>query len=224
MYVGEIMHTDLVTATPDTSLARATEILADKLIDHLLIIEKDGTLAGILSDRDLKLNCASPATTLSAHELNYLLEKVTIGSIMVKEIVTIPPDTTVERAADIMLESRISALPVMEGEKLVGIITTTDVTRVLLDAIGTSTDSTRFTILVKDRVGVMAEAARVLKESRVNIKSLVSWPVKRYADIFRLVMRVEAKDGEKAISALRGNGFKVLTEYVEDIDPYLPED
>ena len=108
MYVGRIMHKDLVTVPPDTSIVRANNIIAEKLIEHLLVVDGGGKLVGIVSDRDLKQTWASPATTLSAHELNYLLRQLTVDMIMVKKIITIPPSTTVERAARIMQRDKIS--------------------------------------------------------------------------------------------------------------------
>lgn len=85
MYVGRVMHTDLVTVSPDTPLSNAKDIIAEKRIDHLLVVDKNGKLIGIVSDRDLKQSWASPATALSVHELNYLLSKLTVDMIMVKK-------------------------------------------------------------------------------------------------------------------------------------------
>lgn len=222
MHVGLIMRKDLVTVPPDTSLVQARDLISEKLIDHLLVVDKNEKLVGIVSDRDLKQAWASPATTLSAHELNYLLKQLNVDTIMVKKIMTVTPGTTIERAGRIMQENRISALPVMENEKLVGIITTTDVMGVLLDAIGIDGESARFVVLVEDRVGMIAEVSRILKEEQINIRSLVSWPEKAHPGIYQVVLRVGAANGEKAISALTRAGFKVLTEYVEDLSPYLP--
>ncbi len=222
MYVGRIMHTYIVTVPPETPLIKAKDIIAEKRINHLLVVDKNGELIGLVSDRDVKQSWASPATTLSVHELNYLLSQMTVETIMVKKIISISPGTTIERAARIMQENRISALPVMEGGKLVGIITTTDVMEVLLRAIGFGEGSTRFIVLVEDRIGVLSEVAQLLKEHQVNIRSLVTWPEKKYPGIYQLVMRVAAEDGEKAISVLGDGGFKVLTEYVQDLTPYLP--
>jgi acetoin utilization protein AcuB len=222
MHVGLIMRKDLVTVPPDTSLVQARDLISEKLIDHLLVVDKDEKLVGIVSDRDLKQAWASPATTLSAHELNYLLKQLNVDTIMVKKIMTVTPGTTIERAGRIMQENRISALPVMENEKLVGIITTTDVMGVLLDAIGIDGESARFVVLVEDRVGMIAEVSKILKEEGINIRSLVSWPEKAHPGIYQVVLRVGAANGEKAISALTRAGFKVLTEYVEDLSPYLP--
>jgi len=223
MYVGRVMHTELVTVPPDTSLVKARDLIAEKRIAHLLVVDKKEKLIGLVSDRDLKQSWASPATTLSAHELNYLLKQLTVDMIMAKKIVTISPGTTIERAACIMQENRISALPVIRDEALVGIITTTDVMGVLLQAIGIDGESERFTVLVQDRIGIVAEVSRILKEHEVNIRSLVTFPEKEHPGIYHLTMRVGAAHGEKAISALSQAGFKVMTKYAEDLTPYLPK-
>ena len=123
MYVGRIMNTYLMTIPPETSLQKAKEIIDEKRINHLLVVDKNGDLIGIVSDRDVKQSSASPAVSLSVHELNYLLTQLTVEPIMAKKIITISPGTTIERAALIMQENRINALPVIEDERLVGIIT-----------------------------------------------------------------------------------------------------
>ena len=223
MYVGRIMHTHLVTVSPDTSLRKAKEIIEEKQINHLLVVNKNGDFVGIVSDRDVRQSWASPATALSVHELNYLLTQLTVEAIMVKKIITISPGTTIERAAFIMQENRINALPVIESEKLVGIITSTDVMEVLLHSIGFGEESARFTVLVEDRIGIVSEVSKILKEQQINIRSLVTWPEKEYPGIYQLVMRVGLEDKDRAISALSDGGFKVLSEYVEDLTPFLPE-
>ncbi len=223
MYVGRIMHTHLVTVSPDTSLRKAKEIIEEKQINHLLVVNKNGDFVGIVSDRDVRQSWASPATALSVHELNYLLTQLTVEAIMVKKIITISPGTTIERAAFIMQENRINALPVIESEKLVGIITSTDVMEVLLHSIGFGEESARFAVLVEDRIGIVSEVSKILKEQKINIRSLVTWPEKEYPGIYQLVMRVGLEDKDRAISALSDGGFKVLSEYVHNLTPFLPE-
>jgi len=224
MYVGRIMHTRLVTVHPDTSLRKAKEIIEEKKINHLLVVNKNEDLVGIVSDRDVKQSWASPATALSVHELNYLLAQLTVEAIMVKKIITISPGPTIERAAYIMQKNRINALPVIESGKLVGIITSTDVMEVLLRSIGfDDEESARFTVLVQDRIGIVAEVSRILKEKNINIRSFITWPEKEYPGVFQLVMRVGLEDKDRAISALSDGGFKVLSEYVHDLTPFLPD-
>jgi len=222
MYIGRIMHTDLITVAPETSLSDARDLIEEKKIDHLLVVDRRKKLVGIVSDRDLKQNWASPATSLSVHELNYLLQKVEVRMIMTKTVVTVSPDTTIERAAYIMQTRDISSLPVMEGEDLVGIVTSTDVMEVLLEAIGISDDSVRLGVFVRDSIGALAEVTELLRKAGINIQSLFCWPEKDHPGVTQLVMRVAAADGDRAIKALSAGGFKVKTRYERDIVPFLP--
>lgn len=222
MYVGRIMHTGLITVRPETTLVEARELICKNNIKHLLVVNKKGKLAGVVSDRDLKQNWASPATTLSVHELGYLLEKVELSMIMVKTVVTVTPDTTVERAAYTMQTNNISSLPVMEGDHLVGIVTVTDVMAVLLRAIGMSDDSLRLGVLVEDSIGRLADVTAILKQKGINIQSFFCWPDREHPNISHLVMRVAKADGDGAVQALEENGFRVLTRYEKDLTPYLP--
>lgn len=222
MYVGRIMHTDLITVSPSTSLEDASILIRKKKIDHLPVVNDSGKLVGILSDRDIRQYWASPATTLSKNELNYLLQQVIAEMIMIKAVITITPNTTIERAALIMQEEDINALPVMEGEQLVGIITSTDVMGVLLQAIGISDDSVRLGVMVKDSIGSLAKVSEILEKESINIQSLFSWPEKDFEGIHQLVMRVPKDNGQKAIEALNAAGYKVITAYVKDIESYLP--
>lgn len=224
MYIGRIMHTNLITVSPDTSLVDATDIVESKKIDHLLVVDENKKLVGLVSDRDLKQYWASPATSLSTHELNYLLQKVVVSMIMVKTVVTVPESTTIERAAFIMQKHRISALPVMEDGELVGIITSTDVMGVLLQAIGMNEDSLRMGVFVKDSIGKLTEVTEILKNNGINIQSLISWPEKDHPGITQLVLRIASADGDKAIASLNNKGFKVVSKYEKDVTPFLPTD
>jgi acetoin utilization protein AcuB len=216
------MHTDLITVTPETTLVEASKLVEEKEIDHLLVVDSNKKLVGILSDRDLKKYWASPATSLSVHELNYLLEKVQVSMIMVKTIVTVPTSTTIERAALIMQQHRISSLPVMEDGELAGIITSTDVMGVLLKAIGMSDDSVRLSVFVKDSLGKLAEVTTTLRDAGVNILSLISCPEEDYEGIAQLVIRIARTDEQAAITALEASGMKARNQYTRDITEYLP--
>ena len=222
MYVGRIMHTELITVSPTTSLEDASILVKKKKIDHLPVISENGKLVGILSDRDLKQYWASPATTLSKNELNYLIQQVIVEMIMIKTVIIISPEYTVERAALIMQENDINALPVVENNQLVGIITSSDVMDVLLSAIGISDDSVRLGVMVKDSIGTLADLSALLSKQQINIQSLFSWPEKGYRGVYQLVMRIPKDDGDRAIKALSAKGYKVIEKYEKDITPFLP--
>lgn len=222
MYIGRIMHTNLITVAPETSLVEAKELLEKWTIDHLLVVNDQDKLVGIISDRDLKLYWASPANTLSTHELGYILEKIQVEMIMVKTVVTITTETTIERAAFIMQSHNINSLPVLENEELVGIVTSTDVMEVLLEAIGMNEESVRICVLVSHRIGKIAEVGALLRDLGINIQSMITWPVRDYPDVYQLVLRLSGDDGPQAVATLNKNNFKVLTRYVKDLSPYLP--
>ena len=223
MFVGTVMRSELVTVPPETTLLAAQNILEQKQINHLLVVASDGELLGIVSDRDLKKSWASSATTLSKNELMYLLDQVSVFSIMAKKTIAISPGTTIERAALIMNQNRINALPVLDGKELVGIITSRDVIAILLEAIGIEKDSARLTVLVKDRIGVISDISEALRDQGINIRSLFTWPEKDHPGVYYLVVRVPADDGDNAAASLEAKGFKVLAHYVRDLDPFLPE-
>ena len=222
MYVGNVMRTELVTVPPETTLLSAQDLLEKKQINHLLVVDSEGELLGIISDRDLKKSWASSATTLSKNELMYLLDQVTVFSIMAKKTIAITPGTTIERAALLMNQNRINALPVLDGKELVGIITSSDVIKILLEAIGIDKDSARLTVLVKDRIGVISDISKVLRDDGINIRSLFTWPEKDHPGVYYLVIRVPADAGENAAASLAKGSFKVLSRYVKDLRPYLP--
>lgn len=222
MYIGTIMHTNLITVSPEATLVEAKELIDKWAIDHLLVVNAKDKLVGIVSDRDLKQYWASPANTLSTHELGYLLEKILVKMIMVKTVVTVTTETTIERAAFIMQSHNISSLPVMENDELVGIITSTDVMEVLLEAIGMNEDSVRIGVLVNDRIGKIAEVGALLRDIGVNIQSLITWPLRDHPGVHQLVLRLSGDDGPRAVATLNKHKFKVLTRYVKDLTPYLP--
>jgi len=128
MRVREWMSPHLITAAPTTPVAEAREVMRRKRIRHLVVMEGEH-LAGIITDRDIRLNLPSPASSLSVWEVNYLLAKLTVGRVMSRSVITIDPDRPIAEAVDLMLEHKIGALPVTEGTRVVGIITETDLLR-----------------------------------------------------------------------------------------------
>lgn len=128
MRVKDWMSASPLTVPPETSVSEARELMQRKRIRHLLVTE-DEELVGIITDRDIRLTLPSPATSLSVWEVNYLLAKLTVGEVMTKRLITVGPDRPIEEAAQLMLEHRIGALPVVEGGRLVGILTETDLLR-----------------------------------------------------------------------------------------------
>lgn len=130
MKVGELMTGgSLISARPATPVLEARQLMLKERIRHLLVTEDDGRLVGIVTDRDIRLNLPSQATSLSVWEINHLLTKLTVGEVMTRAVITIGPDREARDAAVLMLDHAIGALPVMDGGRLVGIVTEADILR-----------------------------------------------------------------------------------------------
>ncbi|MBI4011968.1 MAG: CBS domain-containing protein [Candidatus Rokubacteria bacterium] len=124
-----------ITVPPGSPVFEVRRLMDERRIRHLLVTHA-GDLAGIITDRDLRLNLPSPATGLSVWEINYILMKLTVGEVMTKRVLTIGATRDIEAAAQMMLEHRIGALPVLDEGRLVGILTETDLLRALVHALG----------------------------------------------------------------------------------------
>lgn len=129
--VRDWMTTNPVTITPKTSLSEAHRLMKQKKVRRLPVIE-DGRLIGIVALSDVLEAEPSGATTLSIYELNYLLAELKVDKLMKRNVITVAPDASIRDAANIMLTHKIGGLPVVEGERLVGIITESDIFRMIV--------------------------------------------------------------------------------------------
>lgn len=125
MLVRDVMTRNLITAKPDMPIVEARALMTKERIRHLLVTD-GARLVGIVTDRDIRLNLPSPATSLSVWELNYLLARLTVGQVMTKDVITIEAGRDARDAARLLLQHKIGALPVMENGALAGIVTETD--------------------------------------------------------------------------------------------------
>ncbi len=129
--VREWMTPTPVVAAPTTTLPEAIKLMTQHKIRRLPICEND-KLVGIVTRGDLRGAQPSEATSLSIFELNYLVGRITLDQIMTRKPITVTPDTTIGEAARIMLQRKVSGLPVMDGSQLVGIITESDIFRLVV--------------------------------------------------------------------------------------------
>jgi acetoin utilization protein AcuB len=133
--VRDLMTKNPLTVSLDMPVVDARRMMLEHRIRHLLVM--DGTrLAGIVTDRDIRLNLPSPATSLSVWEINYLLARMTVSSVMTKAVITVDPGRDAQDAARIMLDHKIGALPVVDAGTVVGIMTETDVMRAFAVGVG----------------------------------------------------------------------------------------
>ena len=119
-----------ITVDPETPMLEARQRMVTERIRHLVVVD-DARVVGIVTDRDIRLNLPSPATSLSVWEINFLLAKLTVGGVMSLPVIVVEPDRPLAEAARIMLDHKIGALPVVEDGRLVGIVTESDFVRAM---------------------------------------------------------------------------------------------
>ena len=127
-FVQEWMSTDVITITPDMTLPEAHQLMINEEIRRLPVVDSNGRLVGIITIGDIRSAQPSSATSLSIWELNYLLSTLKVEKVMTPHPKTIRADATIGEAARMMLEHRISGLPVVDAEgHVLGIITESDI-------------------------------------------------------------------------------------------------
>lgn len=132
MNVREMMTATLITAPPSMPIIDARNLMLKERIRHLPVMDPDGRLLGIVTDRDIRLNLPSQATSLSVWEINHLLSRLTVGEVMTKGVISVSPDRAARDAAQLMVDHQIGALPVEDAGRLVGIVTETDMLRAFI--------------------------------------------------------------------------------------------
>jgi acetoin utilization protein AcuB len=172
MLVKERMSRRPVLAAPDLSISEALNLMKRERVRRLPIIDKQGKLIGIVSDKDLLHASPSPATSLSVWEITYLLGKIKVEDVMTRQVITVTEDTPLEDAARIMADNKIGGLPVVRGDAVVGIITETDLFKIFLELLGARDKGVRVTMLVPDVRGELAKITQAVAANGGNIIAL----------------------------------------------------
>ena len=136
MIIERRMTRNPVTATPEMSVADASALMKREKVHRLPVLDKEHRVVGIISEKDILYASPSPVSTLSIHEMAYLLSQLTVKKLMTHDVVTITKDTTVEEAARLMVDQDLSSLPVVENEHLIGIVSKSDLFKILLELFG----------------------------------------------------------------------------------------
>lgn len=207
MYVKHYMSKNPVTIEHDATISEAVSLMAETNY-HRIPVLKDGKLVGIITDGNIQKASPSKATSLSVFEVNYLLSKTTVADYMTKNVVICSPDILLEEAVEIMKTTKVSCLPVMEGDKIVGIITETDLFNAFTDLLGfNAPHSSRITIDIReDKVGVLAKLGSIMKAEGMSV---ISMAIYRENDPLQVVVRVNTLQIDGLLQALADNDFKV---------------
>ncbi len=210
MFVRDRMTAPAVTVPPDTPFQDALMVMQENAFRRLPVIDKKGKLVGIIAERDLLYASPSQATSLSVWEMNYLLSKITVQELMTLEVITTTPDTTIEGAANLMVEKGVGGLPVIDEERRpVGMITETDIFKTLAEMFGASQAGLRLTLEVPRGKGVLAQLSKAIFELGGDITSIGSFPIPSRPQKDGLVMKVQEVSREDLLNAIEAMGDHV---------------
>lgn len=174
MLVKNWMNKKVITIEDRDSMQDAMKRMKENDI-RMLPVMNMGRLVGVITDRDLKRASASDATTLEIHEYIYLLSKIQVKEIMTKPPITVPFDYTLEETAQVLLENKISGVPVVDSDsKMVGTITQSDIFRALVSLTGLSKRGISFAFMVEDRPGSIKDVNDVIRKYGGRMASILS--------------------------------------------------
>lgn len=209
MLVKNWMSKDVITVDADASMQDASYLLREHNINILPVMEKEN-IVGVITDNVLKKASPSDATTLDMHELLFLISKIKIRDLMKTPVLTVLPNHTVEEAADILLKKKISGLIVVDDQnKLAGIITRSDLFRVLISLTGLGKQGLQVAIRVKDTPGPIKEIRELVHEYGARTASILSSWDNVPADHLNIYFRIYQIDRPKLpmlLEKIKGKG------------------
>ncbi len=208
MRIRDVMTKNPITIDSETLVLDAQRIMKENNIRRLPIVDK-GKLVGIVTKHDLLEASPSPATSLSIHELNYLLSKMKVKEIMSKNPITLSPDTPFEEALRIGQEKKVGAFPVVEDGKLVGIATESDIVRFLSRVLGIREEGSRITIEgLGGNLGELEKIISIASQHNTIVLSMISLPRPEKKD-WMIVLRLKTSDPDPIVKDFRKAGFNV---------------
>lgn len=207
MLVRARMTGEVITASPETTLAEALKLTRQHRIRHLPVVEGK-RLVGLVTERDLRL-AVPPAGTVPEKERQKILDTKKLEDLMVREMITTTPITPVEDAAKLLYEHKIGCLPVLDGKELVGILTETDLLRAFVELFGGGEPSTRIEVRMPNRPGELSRVIRLIGiDFKININGLVTPRIPGKKETVA-VIHLETQRPEELIEALEKMGYEV---------------
>ena len=165
MLVKGRMSAPIIATTADTQIMEAMDVMKKNNIRRMPVLDKDSKLIGIVSDKDLLNAAPSDATSLSVWEVNYLVARIKVKDVMTADVMTVAGDTPVEEAARMMADSKIGGLPVMLDDEVVGLITETDLFKLLVELMGAREMGVRVTATVPDKLGELDDITHAIAKA-----------------------------------------------------------
>ncbi|WP_280769940.1 CBS and ACT domain-containing protein [Salipaludibacillus daqingensis] len=205
MNVRDVMIKNLVVSNKTMTICEALDLMKENRIRHLPIVNSKYELEGIISDRDLR--DASPSIFDEEHKE---FVNLPVSNVMIDDVITALPMDFVEEAALTMVDNQISCLPVEEDGILVGIITETDLLKILVRLTGANLPTSRLEIEVENESGQLSDVSNIIKEHNVNIQSVLVYPSFYDETKKILVFRIQSINLSSLLTTLRSKHYKII--------------
>jgi acetoin utilization protein AcuB len=211
-FMREKIRTNPITINPNAFFFEAQNLIQEKGVRHLPVVDENNRLLGIVTESDIRRAGPSDVDMLNRQEASYLLKNLKVSAFMTpkQKLVTITPDTLIEEAVQLMHDHKIGCLPVVEGEKLYGIFTETDAMDHFVDVFGLKQQGTRLTVALEDKPGAMFGILEIFKKHNVSVTSMVS-PSFMVEGMRIAAIRIRTEEYEPIVKDLEKAGYKVLS-------------
>lgn len=207
MFVKNKMKTNPFTISSDQTIPEAHEIMEQYAIKRLPVI-KNGKLIGVVSKTDIMRTSPSKATTFSMGEITYLLSKTKISQVMTKKPLTISSSALLEEAAILMRDNNIGFLPVVDADKLVGIITESDIFDSFIELLGFREYGTRLTVEAEDSPGIMSSLTSIYANYGANITNIAVY--RGHSGKSAVVIGTDSLNTSEIEKSIEKHGFQIL--------------
>lgn len=208
MSVSDFMTRNLVVVQPETKIFDAVDLMKKNDI-HRLPVLVNGQLVGIITEGTIQEAMPSKATSLSVYEVNYLLNKTTVQDVMIKDVLTIHPDASLEDGIFEMRQNNVGVLPVVDSSgRVEGIITNNDIFDAFLKIAGYHEGGTRVQIrILEDHKGILANIAKLLAENDFSILTVIV----NHKELETIVeLQIESRESDKIKKMLTQAGYEVI--------------
>ncbi|MDY5731253.1 MAG: CBS domain-containing protein [Eubacteriales bacterium] len=211
MYVKNSMTVNPCCIDSKTNISTALDIMKNNDFHRIPVVDAKGKLLGLITEGVIAENTPSRATSLSIYELNYLLSKTTVESIMISDVHTISPDALIEEAASLMRKHSIGYLPVVENDVVVGVITYNDIFDSFIDLLGYNIKGSRYMFLSEDKAGEVAAITKCFADNGINIVTVASFRGKNHGKngVEIIVVTRDTKPARMK-QALLDSGFNLI--------------
>ncbi len=198
-----------VVAYNDMTAVDALRLMRRENIAKVPVLDRKGNLVGVITEKDILKASLTDEKNMSLLEMAYEVSNLTIDKLMTKEVITIGPNTSVEKAARLMITEDLSFLPVLEDQKLIGVLSRSDMFSILMDLFGARNYGTRITFEVDDKIGTLAKISKVLAENNISIISLCT--LEEEKGVYTLTLKVQGADSDLLESLISPFARSIIT-------------